>query len=100
MLALPSPFVIFLLVIVKSDMDAVSFAANNAVWPYCLFCADTLLLLLILWLDDGLGSIFFFTGIGASFLEVIFCFAFDTWMLLGGLFLFFFLEVPFLVTLL
>ena len=102
-MAPPSTFIIFLLLIVKSGMDAVSFAAKHAMRPSCLSCADILLLLLILWLDDGSGSMTVFlvsTGMGASLVEVMFCFAFDTWMLLGGLFLFFFLEVPFLVTLL
>ena len=73
MLAPPSAFVIFLLLIVKSGMDAVSFAAKHAMRPSCLYCADILLLLLILWLDDGSGSMtgFFFTGMGASLVEVM-----------------------------
>ena len=58
-----SPFVIFLLLIVKSGMDAVSFDAKHEMRPSCLCCADNLLLLLILWLDDGSGSmtVFFFS---------------------------------------
>ena len=56
MLAPPSPFVIFLLLIVKSGMDAVSFAAKYAIRPSCLCCANTLFLILIIWLDDGSGS--------------------------------------------
>ena len=48
-------------------------------------------------MDD---SVFFFTGMGASLVEVFICFAFDTWMLLGGNFILFILEVLFLVTLL
>ena len=39
MLAQPIPFVIFLLLIVKSGMDAVSFAAKHAMRPSCLSCA-------------------------------------------------------------
>ena len=102
-MAPPSPFVIFLLLIVKSGMDAVSFAAKYVIRPSCLCCADTLLLLLILWLDDGSGSMsvfLVFSGMGAFLVEVLICFDFDTWMLLGGSFLFFLLEVLFLVTLL
>ena len=52
MLAWPSPFVIFLLLIVKSGMDAVSFAAKHAMLPYCLSCADHLLLLLTGFMED------------------------------------------------
>ena len=47
MLAWPSPFVMLLLLIVKSGMDAVSFAAKHAMQPSCLSCADIILLLLI-----------------------------------------------------
>ena len=83
----PSPFFIFLLLIVKSWMDAVSFAAKHAMRPSCLSCADIILLLLILWLYDGsvlMTVLFVSTGMGASLVEVMYCFAFDTWMLLGG----------------
>ena len=87
----PSPFVIFLLLIFKSGMDAVSFAAKHAMRPSCICCADVILLLLILWLDDGSGlmTVFFvFAGMGASLVEVMFCFAFYTWMLFLGSFYF------------
>ena len=44
---------------------------------------------------------FVFTGMGASLVEVLICFAFDTWMLfLGGGVIFFLLELLFLVTVL
>ena len=91
MLAPPSPFVILLLLIVKYGMDAVSFAVKHSMQPSCLCCADTILLLLIIWLDDGSGSMtvfFVLTGMSASFVEVMFCFDFDTWMLWGGSFYF------------
>ena len=52
MLARPSNFFIFLLLIVKYGMDAVSFVANNAMRPSCLSCADNLLLLLTGFLED------------------------------------------------
>ena len=56
MLAQPSPFITFLLLIVKSGMDAVSFAAKYAMWPSCLYCADNILLLLTGLLEDVSGS--------------------------------------------
>ena len=99
MLALPIPFVVLLLLIVKSGMDAISFAAKHAMRPSCRYCADILLLLLILWLDDGFGlmTVFFvFTGMGVSLVEVMFCFAFDNWMLLGGSFYFLYPRSTFL----
>ena len=60
MLDRPSPFVIFLLLIVKSGMDAVSFAAKHAMRPSCLSCADNILLLLTGLLEDvsGLMTVF------------------------------------------
>ena len=48
----PSPFVILLLLIVKSGMDAVSFVAKYVMWPSCLSCADNILLLLAGLLED------------------------------------------------
>ena len=86
-LAQPSTFVIFLLLIVKSGIDAVSFAANHAMQQSCLSCTDILLLLLTWLLEDVSGSM--------TVLNV-----FDIWTLLGGGFLLFLLEVPFWVTLL
>ena len=94
MLAPPSTFFIFLLLIVKSGMDAVSFAAKHAMRPSCLFCTDTLLLLLILWLDDGLGSMtefFVFTGMGDSLVVVMFFLLFILGCCWGGVFIFFLL---------
>ena len=55
-LAQPSPFVMFLLLIVNFGMDAVSFAAKHAMRPSCFYCADFLFFLLILFLEDGSGS--------------------------------------------
>ena len=45
-LACLNPFVIFLLLIVRSGMDAVFFAAKYAMRPYCFSCADNLFLFL------------------------------------------------------
>ena len=78
-LARPSPFFVFLLLIVKSGMDAVSFAAKHAMRPSCLSCADNLLLLLTWFLEDVSGSM--------TVLLV-----FDTWTLLGGSFYFLFSQ--------
>ena len=55
MLAQLSPFVIFLLLTVKSGMDAVSFAAKHAMRPSCFSCADNILLLLTGFLEDVSG---------------------------------------------
>ena len=102
MLSPPIPFVIFLLLIVKSGMDAVSFAAKYAIRPSCICCADTLLLHLILWLDDGSGSmtVFFFhwDGCFSGRSTDLFCFLYLD-AVGGGVFLFL-LEVLSLVTLL
>ena len=77
-MAAPSNFVVFLLLIVRSGMDAVSFSAKHSMRPSCPSCADILMLLLILQLDGGSGSMtvfLVFSGMGASFLEVnVFCF--------------------------
>ena len=59
-MACPSPFVIFLLLIVRSGMDAVSFSAKHAMRPSCLSCADNLLLLLNGLLEDVSGSMALF----------------------------------------
>ena len=64
-------FVIFLLLNVKSEMDAVSFAANYAIQSSCFCCDGTLLLLLILWLDDGSGSIIIIIIIIVIFITTI-----------------------------
>ena len=55
-MACPNPFVIFLLLIVRSGMDAVSFAAKYAMRPSSLSCADNILLLLTGLLEDVSGS--------------------------------------------
>ena len=74
MLDWPSPFVMFILLIVNSGMDAVSFAAKHAMRPSCLSCAEIILFLLLRLLEDGSGSM--------TVLIV-----FDTWTLLGESFL-------------
>ena len=56
MLAQPSHFVIFLLSIVKSGVDAVSFAAKHEMRTSCLSCADNLLFLLTGLLQNVSGS--------------------------------------------
>ena len=60
MLARPSPFVIFLLLIVRSGMDTVSFVFKHAMRPSCLSCVDSLLLFLTGFLKDvsGLMAVF------------------------------------------
>ena len=74
-MARPSPFFIFLLLIVKSGMYAVSFAAKHAMRPSCLSCADGLLLLLTGLLEDVYGLMTVFL-------------VFDTRTLFGGSFSF------------
>ena len=87
MLALPSPFAIFLLLIVNYGMDAVSFADYYAMRPFFLSCTDIILFLHIWLLDDGSESmtVFIFLIFGCCW---------------GGVFLFALPEVLFLVALL
>ena len=56
-MAFPSTFVLFLLLIVRYGMDAVSFADKHAMRPSCLSCADNILLLITGLLEDVSGSI-------------------------------------------
>ena len=70
-----SPFVIILMLIVKSGMDAVSFSAKHAMRPSCLSCSDNIFLLLTGFREDVSGS-------------MLVLLVFDDCALLGGSFYF------------